>query len=68
MGSIIKGTRTTVQAHLPANIQAVNEFSFDKMMNWAASIGKYTEEVITSIIDTRRILTRQESHAWVFYK
>jgi len=48
-----KGTRTTVQAHLPANIQAVNEFSFDKMMNWAASIGKYTEEVITSIIDTR---------------
>lgn len=47
-----RGGRTTVVAHLPANIQFVNEFNLDKLISWATSIGKNTQEVITSIIDT----------------
>jgi transposase len=48
-----RGGRTTVNAHLPANIQFVNELNLDKLISWAASIGKNTHQVITAIIDTR---------------
>jgi transposase len=48
-----KGARTMVSAHLPANIQFVNELNLDKLISWATSIGKSTQEMITYIIDTR---------------
>ncbi len=48
-----KGGRTTVNAHLPANIQFVNEFNLDRLISWASSIGENTQKVITDIIDTR---------------
>ena len=48
-----KGARTMVIAHLPANIQFVNELNLDKLISWATSIGKSTQEMITYIIDTR---------------
>jgi hypothetical protein len=48
-----KGARTMVSAHLPANIQFVNELNLDKLISWATSIGKSTQQMITHIIDTR---------------
>ena len=48
-----RGGRTTVTAHLPANIQFVQELNLDKLISWATSIGQYTQQVITCIIDTR---------------
>jgi hypothetical protein len=48
-----KGARTIVSAHLPANIQFVNELNLDKLIRWAASIGNNTQQMITYIIDTR---------------
>jgi transposase len=47
-----KGGRTTNQAHLPANIQFINELNFEKLISWASSIGECTKQVITNIIDT----------------
>lgn len=49
----LRGERTTNQAHLPANIQFVNELNFEKLISWASSIGHCTGEVITNIIDNR---------------
>jgi transposase len=48
-----RGGLTTVTAHLPVNIQFVNEFNLDKLISWAASIGKNTSQMIAAIIDTR---------------
>jgi transposase len=51
--NLVRGGRTTNDAHLPANIQFVNELNFEKIISWASSVGPCTTEVITNIIDNR---------------
>ena len=42
--------RTTIKEHLPSNLQFVEELNSSMFINWAASIGKSTQEVISRII------------------
>jgi hypothetical protein len=42
--------RTTIKEHLPPNLQFVEELNTGMFINWAASIGKSTQEVINRII------------------
>lgn len=44
---------TTVKNHMPSAHQFVSEWSAEKFITWAASIGKSTELLIRTILDTR---------------
>jgi transposase len=45
--------RTTINEHLPANLQFVSELNTNMLINWASQIGIHTQDVITKIIDDK---------------
>jgi len=45
--------RTTINEHLPANLQFLNEFNAEKIISWASAVGEFTKQMVTIIIDNR---------------
>jgi transposase len=45
--------RTTINEHLPANLQFLNEVSAEKIISWASCIGEFTKQLVTIIINSR---------------
>lgn len=49
----VKG-RTTTKEHLPANLQFLKDMNAENLISWAASVGEFTKQTVTVIIDNRQ--------------
>ena len=50
----LKGRHTTIAAHMPAQHRAVGEWTPERLLNWAHSIGDDTAAQVHSILTSRR--------------
>ena len=52
--SALKGRHTTIEAHMPESHRQAGHWSAERLANWAAKTGPATEQLIRSVLSSRK--------------